>query len=96
MIELAITITITVGVLLLAALMVWSSRQSAKERMAMMKMRMDAKQHEEAEDLDEMQREVEAALAAAKEATRKVDAMERVDARVTRLESLARTAGALK
>jgi uncharacterized protein YlxW (UPF0749 family) len=96
MIDLAITATVVVGVLLLAALFVWSSRQSAKERMAMMKLRMEAKQHDDAEDLDEMQREVEKAVAAAEEARRKVDAMGSLDRRVGTLEGLARQAGALR
>jgi FtsZ-interacting cell division protein ZipA len=96
MIDLAITATIVVGVLALAALLSWSSRQSAKERMALLKLRMEAKQHSDAEDLDEMQREVEEAVRLAKQTAAEVRSLGNVEQRMRTLEGLARQAGALK
>jgi hypothetical protein len=85
MIALAITAIVTVGVLLLAMMLIWSSRKSASERIEMMKLRMAARERTEAEDLDEVQRDVlaakekaEAAEVAAQKAHARAEAIARI------------------
>jgi hypothetical protein len=85
-----------VTLITVVALLVWSSRKSAAERIAMMKLRMAAKDRAEAEDLDEVQRDAVEAKEAVKRLAADAKAREeQLEVRLSAVENRANTIASL-